>query len=224
MSASESHDVNPHSIGGIILCGGKSERMGQDKASLPFGPDETMLSQTIKQLRKCIGNGPILSVGSFSSGGHDESPSSTANVLSAIRTVHDREPNRGPLEALATGLHTLASECEIAIVVGCDTPLLVPEFVEQLIESLENHQAAVAIDADQLHPLPGVYRTSVAKAADELLSENRRSLHALLDAVDAVRVSVETLREVDPQLLSLVNCNDDAAYRLALSMREGGPT
>ena len=40
--------------GGVILCGGKSRRMGRDKASLPFG-DETMLARVTRLLAEVVG-------------------------------------------------------------------------------------------------------------------------------------------------------------------------
>ena len=48
-------------FGGIVLCGGKSTRMGRPKLSLPFG-DETMLSRVVRIVSQVVS--PVVVVAS----------------------------------------------------------------------------------------------------------------------------------------------------------------
>ena len=80
-------------VGGVILCGGRSSRMGRAKAWLPFG-EETMLQRIVRILRTIVD--PIVVVAASG----QEIPPLPADVLIA----RDPEDGRGPLQGLAAGL------------------------------------------------------------------------------------------------------------------------
>ena len=110
-----------HSVGGIVLCGGKSRRMGQSKAMMPFA-GEPMLVRVVRLLSEAVG--PIVVVAA---------PDQDLPELPLEVTIaYDRQPDRGPLEALAVGLGTLAGRVDRAFVIACDAPLLLPEFIRRM--------------------------------------------------------------------------------------------
>ena len=74
-------------VGGIVLCGGRSTRMGVPKATLPFGP-ETMLQRVVRLLSTVVD--PIVVVAARD----QQLPELPSGV---INTVDERE-QRGPLE------------------------------------------------------------------------------------------------------------------------------
>ena len=76
-------------IGGVVLCGGKSSRMGYPKALLPFGP-ELMLQRVVRILGELVS--PLVVVAARD----QELPTLPNNVLLA----RDEHPERGPLEGL----------------------------------------------------------------------------------------------------------------------------
>ena len=80
-------------VGGIILCGGKSSRMGYSKAILPFGP-ELMLQRVVRLLSEVVS--PIVVVAAPT----QELPPFPSDVLIA----RDQREGRGPLEGLLAGL------------------------------------------------------------------------------------------------------------------------
>src|SRR5690349_12235754 len=100
--------------GGIVLCGGKSTRMGTSKALLPFGP-ETMLQRVVRLLSEVVPT--IVAVAAID----QELPALPPHVL----VTRDEREGRGPLEGLRAGLKALPPQADRAYVTSCDVPLLV---------------------------------------------------------------------------------------------------
>lgn len=192
--------------GGIILCGGLSTRMGIPKATLPFGP-ETMLQRVIRLLSTVVS--PIVVVAAR----EQPLPELPENI---ILTCDERE-QRGPLEGLRAGLKALSSSVEVAYVTSCDVPLLVPAFVERMIELIHDHDIAVMEIDGFPHPLSAVYRRSTLPHVEALLAQDRLRPVFLFDAVRTRRVHPEEMRSVDPDLHTLRNLNTREDYLAALA-------
>lgn len=191
--------------GGIVLCGGHSSRMGQPKATLPFGP-ELMLQRLVRIVGSAVG--PVVVVAAA----EQQLPTLPAETLIA----RDSRPSRGPLEGLLAGLTALQSVADVAFVTGCDTPLLEPEFIRRMLELLEENEIAVPREGRLYHPLAAVYRTSTLPIIQELLQADCLRTSTLLERVRTREVPVELLRDADPELHSLRNLNDPQEYREAL--------
>src|SRR3954471_1243536 len=85
--------------GALILCGGKSSRMGRDKATLPFGP-ELMLQRVVRLLSEVIEPRNLVVVAA---------PEQRLPPLSPeIVVARDHREGRGPLEGLLAGLDATA--------------------------------------------------------------------------------------------------------------------
>lgn len=195
--------------GGIILCGGKSSRMGWPKAMLPFGA-ELMLQRVVRLLGEAVG--PLVVVAAP----RQELPP----LVREIQIVRDRREGRGPLEGLSAGLKALQNRADAAYATGCDVPLLVPQFVRLMVDRLGDCQVAVPADGEFYHPLAAVYRTNVLAEIETLLAEDRLRPAFLFERVRTQRVPVEELRAVDPELQTLANLNSPADY-LAANQRAG---
>jgi molybdenum cofactor guanylyltransferase len=193
-------------FGGIVLCGGKSSRMGYPKAWLPFG-EEVMLQRVVRLLSETVS--PIVAVAA---------PEQELPKLSAeIEVARDRRESRGPLEGLLAGLSALEGRCDAAFASSCDAPRLVPAFVQRMTELLGNHQIAVPCEGKFCHPLAAVYRLDVTPQIESLLAADRLRPAFLFDAVDTIRVPVEELQAVDPELRTLANLNHPREYLDALA-------
>jgi molybdenum cofactor guanylyltransferase len=192
-------------IAGIVLCGGKSSRMGRPKLSLPFGT-ETMLARVVRIVGEVVS--PVVVV----AGAGQELPGLPAGTLIAV----DEVPDQGPLGGLAAGLALLRGRVEAVYLSACDVPLLKPQFVNALIEALGRHELAVPWDGEYFHPLAAAYRLTVKSSVDRLIAESRLSIHRLAQECDARRVDVQELRSVDAELVSLRNVNSPDQYREAL--------
>ena len=197
--------------GGVVLCGGKSTRMGVPKASLPFGP-ETMLQRVIRLLGTQVS--PIIAVAAAD----QELPPLPADVIVA----RDEREARGPLEGLRAGLKGLPESVDAAYVTSCDVPLLVPAFVEHMLGLLGEHDIAVMEIDGFTHPLSAVYRRSVLPHVESLLAQDRLRPVFLFDAVNTRRISPDEMRVADPDLRTLRNLNTREDYEAALRDVEGG--
>ena len=194
--------------GAIILCGGRSTRMGRDKATLPFGP-ECMLQRVVRLISDVVDLRNIVVVAA---------PGQQLPELSEdIQIVNDDRPQRGPLEGLAAGLRAIDGRVDAVYATSCDVPLLVPQFVERLFELLGEHDIAVPRDGEHHHPLAAVYRASVLTHVQRLLDADRLRPRFLFDEVNTREIPVDELREVDPQLATLENLNHPEDYRAALA-------
>ena len=189
---------------GIVMCGGKSTRMGTSKALLPFGP-ETMLQRVLRILSGLVS--PIVVVAAAD----QELPGLPAGVI----ITRDEQPGRGPLEGLRAGLKALPEQVDRAYVTSCDVPLLVPGFVTQMIEHSRDHDIAVMEIDGFAHPLSAVYRRAVLPHVEALLGQDRLRPVFLFDAVRTRRVRPDEMTS-DPDLRTLRNLNTPDDYQQAL--------
>jgi len=206
---SESKIQNPKSkitaFGGLVLAGGQSTRMGRPKATLPFGP-ELMLQRVVRLLSSVVR--PIVVVRAPD----QELPLLPADVIIAC----DERPQRGPLEGLSAGLTAIMPHAGAVYATSCDVPLLVPAFVQAMIDRLGEADIAVPIEESFAHPLAAVYRTSVAPHISDLLAHDQLRPAFLFDRTSTRRVPVAELRAVDPDLQTLRNLNRPEDYIDAL--------
>jgi molybdopterin-guanine dinucleotide biosynthesis protein A len=196
-------------VGGLVLAGGKSSRMGLAKATLPFGP-ELMLQRVVRLLGSVVR--PIIVVAA---------PGQTLPPLADdVLIARDEREARGPLEGLLAGLLAVVGHAEAVYATSCDVPLLAPAFVQAMIERLGNADVVVPVEDGFAHPLAAVYRITVLPHIQELLAADQLRPAFLFDRVRTVRIPVAELRSADPQLETLLNLNRPEDYLATL--REAG--
>jgi len=193
-------------IGGIVLCGGKSTRMGVPKATMPFGA-ETMLQRVVRLLATVVS--PIIVVAA-----REQSLPALPGEVSVAR---DQREAKGPLEGIRAGLSALPGSVDAAYITSCDVPLLVPAFVERMIELMGDHDIAVMEIDGFPHPLSAIYRRDTLPLVESLLAQDRLRPVFLFDAVRTRRVKPEEMTVVDPQLRTLRNLNTQQDYLAALA-------
>lgn len=179
-------------VSAAILAGGKSSRMGRNKAALPFG-GETLLAHQARKLR-ALGVKELLLSGA-------------AEAVPGARLVPDLLPGRGPLG----GLHACLSAAsgEAVLVLSVDVPLVPASALAALIEA---HAGGVTLleHGGVTEPLIGVYDASLAPEAGRLLLEGVGAVRLLAERADFRTVAYDG----DPALL--LNCNTPADYQKAL--------
>lgn len=181
---------------GIILCGGRSTRMGADKGSLDFG-GETMLARISRILSGVTGQ--VIIVGRRDQAGI---------------TTYDTVENEGPLGGIATAL--AASQTDLNLVVACDMPLIRPDVLERLVSMIGDADVCVAVNDEHASALCGVYRSRIAATAQALFDSGERRVMRLLDQVQTKRVEAALFRDLDPDLLTFKSLDTPDAYRDAL--------
>src|SRR5689334_19241981 len=109
--------VRREDIQGFVLAGGKSTRMGQDKARLEIDGKPLVL-RTAKLLRPYVREVTLLAL-----------PERYGDL--GLPIIADQWPDQGPLAAICTGL--LHSTAEWSIFLACDLPLLSRRFLDLLV-------------------------------------------------------------------------------------------
>jgi molybdopterin-guanine dinucleotide biosynthesis protein A len=197
-------------VGGIVLCGGQSKRMGQAKAWLPFG-GELMLPRVVRLLSEAVQ--PIVVVAA-----PDQDVPPLAEVITIVR---DDQQGRGPLQGLAAGLAALAGKSDAAYLSSCDVPFLQPAFVRRLIDLLGDHAMCVPRIGAYHHPLAAVYRLEVAGTVARLLAQDRLRPFFLFETLPTRVVEAAELMDVDPTFATLRNLNRPEDYEAALQELAG---
>lgn len=169
--------------------------MGRDKATLPY-EGTTLVERMVDVLKpRCA---PIFVIAA---------PGQALPPLDA-QVLRDEARGVGPLLATGRGLRAAADAgLELAFVCAVDMPLLSVDLLDELAGPALRLGADVVLPWDgRDHYLAGVYRTSLAARAAELVSAGERSMRALVERVDTQRI-------VMPEQVSLTNVNtaDDLA-------------
>jgi len=200
----------------VVLCGGKSSRMGRAKAWLPFG-NEALLTRVTRRLACCAD--PIIVV---AAPGQDLPP-----LGDSVEIVRDAVQDRGPLQGMAAGFGALDGRATAAFVTSTDAPFIEPAFVRRLFALREVHPGGpfdvVIPKADGHHqPLSAVYSVALVRVVNELLAQNMRRPFFLLERAKTLTAEApllledDALREIDPTLRSLSNVNTPEQYEAAL--------
>jgi molybdopterin-guanine dinucleotide biosynthesis protein A len=196
-------------VGGVVLCGGDSTRMGRPKAWLTVGT-ETMLQRVVRLVGEAVG--PVVVVAA--------PEQQTPPLPASVEMVRDQTPGLGPLHGFACGLHALSGRVEAVYLSGCDAPLLKPTFVQRMIGLLGEHAACVPHDGVRFYPLSAVYRIDALAAARQRIEAKRTRLLDLFDVLPTRVVPVDALRDVDAELDSLRNVNTPQEYDSVRSQLE----
>jgi molybdenum cofactor guanylyltransferase len=179
-------------LAAVILAGGASRRMGRDKATLPY-EGATLIERMVELLKqRCA---PIFVIAA---------PGQALPALDA-QVLRDEARGVGPLLATVRGLRAAAEAgSELAFVSAVDMPLLSVDLLDELAGPAVRLGADVVLPWDgRDHYLAGVYRTSLAKPAAELVAVGERSMRALVEGADTQRI-------VMPEQVSLTNVNTAA--------------
>lgn len=187
-------------VTGVILAGGQSVRMGQDKAHLPWG-DHTLIEQIIETLRPVTDT--ILIVAK------DAAPFAHLRA----RVVEDLVLDAHALGGLYTGL-TLATH-EHCFVCACDAPLLNPALIKFLIQQADGWDLVIPRTRKGLQPLHAVYCRSILPVLEEQLRMQQWDLHSLVPNVRACVIGPEQIARLDPEALSFCNINTPEDYARA---------
>ena len=182
------------SAAGVVLCGGKSSRMGRDKAWLAWR-GRPLVIHVVEALRQSVDEVVVVASAEL-----DLPP------LDAL-VARDREPELGPLGGIREGLAHVSAE--LAFVTGTDAPFLAPAFVKALLA----YECAAAVELDGIvQNLCAVYPRAALPAAEALLAQGRmRSMH-LLEEVGYRKVPADSL----PDAESVRGFNTPEEYLLAV--------
>ena len=176
-----------------ILAGGKSTRMGQNKALMEF-QNETMIGRISRQFSDC---GEVL-VSASQRGLYE---------AEGLRVVYDEADSIGPIE----GIRQLVSHAgeEYVFICAADMPFVNREIAEYLAEFISSdYDCYVVTDEEHVHPLCAIYSKRVLPVIEELIREKRYKLIEILDRVRTKYVSLK-YTDFDRRIVRNVNTKDE---------------
>lgn len=189
-------------VAGIILAGGRSRRMGRDKALLSV-PGETPLTfvEHLASRLSALCTQVLLVARDERSGKEYLSASHSQNW----RVVYDRMPDQGPLMGLYSGLQAMTSSH--ALVLAVDLPCVQPALLAWLCAFPLTDEALIPRVQGIPQVLLARYPRAILPAIEECLQVGRQDPRALLEKTPVRFLEEEQVREVDPELRSFVNVN-----------------
>lgn len=185
---------------GIILAGGKGERMGGEKASLRIGR-KYFIERIIEKLRVVFDN--IFIVGNL--------PPSYR--LLGAKVLPDLIPGKGPLGGIYTGLIRL--ESEYGFFCACDMPFLNVDLLKFMISEIDDNDAVVPIVKGFVEPLHSIYSKKCLSAIKNRLDNEDLKVASFFPQVNCKYIPEEKIRRHNPSLSSFVNLNTPEAVESA---------
>ena len=172
--------ATPQGVTAFILAGGKSTRMGVDKAFVEYD-GLTLLARALDLARSVMPDVRIV-------GSHEK-------FASFAPVVEDVFRDRGPLGGIHAALRS--SPTELNLMLAVDMPFVPAAFLQYLVQEARRVPAStvvVAREDGRWQPLCGIYRRGFADAAETALLAGRNRIDLLFDASTTRAIEGEELR------------------------------
>lgn len=152
---------------GIVMAGGRSQRMGRDKALLTLSDGRTLLDRAIATLVELGAGEIILSVGS----GRRYEKTGTTEVQDAVADC-------GPIAGLAAGLWKASAP--LCLVLAVDMPEMRRDYLGRLLERSKENCGVVPVYGGSAEPLAAVYPRCCSEHMQSALQHGDYSLQQLV--------------------------------------------
>lgn len=191
--------------GAIILSGGKSTRMGTNKALLKI-QDMPNVERIVNVLRPDFPH-PVLVT----------NDPDLYHFL-GVNTVKDYFPGKGPLAGIHAGL--IASPYEVNVSAACDMPFVSAELARALIEKSHHYDAVIPVVGGKQQPLFAVYKKTLIDVIEEKIKNDKLRMKDLLNEVNVLYVTEQELKVDDNFERIFFNMNHPHEYEEALQLAQ----
>jgi molybdenum cofactor guanylyltransferase len=184
-------------VSSFITAGGRSSRMGTDKAWLELD-GRPMIEHVIAAVEPLTTGVAIIA----------NDPQYEKLGYPVFRDTHIRI---GPLEAIRTALSNTTTDR--VILVACDLPFVSTELFKFLLKVSEEHYATVPIGPDgKREPLCAVYHRNALDTVNDLIDEGQRKIGLVLDRVPTRMIAFDELAHLSESRLFFENINTPEDY------------
>ncbi len=179
----------------IILAGGKSSRMGFDKALMEIA-GKSMVEIIIKQLRKVFEDIIVVT----------NNPHAFTGLNARI--TEDILKNSGPLGGIHAGL--IQSDSKYAFLTACDMPIISPEYALHMKETAGKHlpHAVISEKGNWIEPFHALYSIDLANDIQENVENRVYKIFDVLKNKRIIKISESKIREYSPDLGIFTNLNN----------------
>ena len=181
----------------VILVGGKSSRMGTNKAFLEL-KGKTFIELQIELLREMF-----------------DEISISANTPSEYEYLNlpifkDIYPGKGPLGGIYTSL--INSSSLHTFMLACDMPFVGPKLIKHLKDLTKEYDVVIPKSENGLEPLHAFYSKNCIEPIKRELDENNLRIRSFFPQVNVKIVELDSLASSDHFKNSIKNLNTMADY------------
>ncbi|MGG3469410.1 molybdenum cofactor guanylyltransferase [Neobacillus pocheonensis] len=191
----------------IILSGGKSSRMGTNKALLIIN-EQTNLERMSESLKTVFEDIILVT----------NEPKEYEFL--EVKMTSDQYPGMGPLAGLHAGL--LASKYDVNFMVACDMPFVSAELAAVLVELCGDYDAVIPVINGTQHPLFAVFKKIAAEKAANCIEAGNLRMKQLLEQLNVRYVTENDLKNFTQMDIERVffNMNHPNEYEAAKKWAE----
>ena len=192
-------------VTGVLLAGGKSRRMGEDKRYLVVG-ERTLLERGLAVLRSIFQEVLVVIA--------QDSPPLDIEAL----VVRDLVPDCGSLGGLYTGLAQATTP--YIFVVACDMPFLDPAVIAQFTSRRASTDIVMAKLAGRLHPMHALYSKRCLPVVEQMIQARQLKIQEMVlrSSLRTGYVTEADLLTLDPSWRSFQNVNTPADLEAVRSL------
>ena len=211
----------------IILCGGMSRRMGEDKGSMEID-GKPMIIHVLESLNSQIDEAIIVLNDSERIAKYMSLIQEYSNFDFNIKFVEDEIKNKGPLSGIMTGLKTILSD--YALVLPCDSPFISSNFIvfmfdtlNKLLESNSDIEGIVPYHSSEINsskaivlrnsePLHSIYKRETYSIIKNLLNSDEKQVKSFISIINSYFIPVDkkdNYSEIDEINFKNINYKND---------------
>jgi molybdenum cofactor guanylyltransferase len=192
-------------VTGVILAGGKSRRMGRDKAFLPFGTG-VLIERVIAVVRAVTDDLLLIT----------NTPEQYLRF--GLPMVADVIPEAGSLGGIYTGL--VHAKMPYSLALACDMPFVKPAFLRFLCDMAAEADVVIPKNAEDFQPLCAVYAQACREPIRQRIEAGRLKITGFFDQVRVCVIEGEVLARYDPHDVMFFNANTPEEYERARRLLE----
>jgi len=201
-------------VAAVVLAGGRSTRMGADKAALLFG-GRALVQHAVDAAAAVAGELVVAAAPGQSLPWIEASP--------PVRVLRDTDAYGGPLAALVTALGVVRAP--VVLVLGCDQPLVRPALLRLVAErAAAGHAAVTPVSNGRPQPLCSAVRREALPLLRAMFEAGDRDARALTRLPGSIALPPAAWRDADPDGRSFLGVNTPeqlAAVALLLDAAAG---
>ncbi|MBE6504651.1 MAG: molybdenum cofactor guanylyltransferase [Methanobrevibacter sp.] len=189
----------------IILCGGQSRRMGQDKGSLII-KDKPMIKYILSTLNNEIDE-VIIVLNDVERIDKYKEFIDSQDYNYEVKFVEDKIKNKGPISGILTGLENISTD--YAIVFPCDNPFVTKNTIQTLFSEItDNIQAVVPYHDSEnklktSEPLHSIYHKNIIPTIKDLILKDSLHIKGVIEKIDTKFVLIDNKKILKKEFRNL---------------------
>lgn len=197
------------SVLGVVLAGGRSRRLGTDKALVRLG-NETLLERSVRTL-EAVARHVVIAGGE-----------SGRYAIPGIPCLADTIPDAGPLGGLCAAMQS--TDAETILLLACDLPFVSAPLMQLLLTTDAGTPVVIPRSGGIVQPLCGRFATNLRPSLQAYLAGGGRKVMGFVSTCPHAFCDIEPGHPLyHPSLLSNINFRDDLVQAASI-MQQRGPT